>query len=235
MRTFRITIMSLMLLGLLTSCQTGKSSPKQTAEVIPEDLVRPKTEIAMINAKLGIAYLEQNDVQRAKQKLLMALDQGPGIPEPWYSMGYFLETTGNMAEANKYYLKAIQIAPKRGDTHNNYGTFLCHSGQYQASIKHFMIAATTMDYLDPAAAYENAGLCAMKMHAYQQAAGYFQQALLKDPARTSSLLKLAEVDIKLDKREHAKEMLRQYAIVESPTPEYETLKHQLAGNDKKTG
>jgi type IV pilus assembly protein PilF len=226
MRIFKI-IIALILMNMLVSCHSNKSSEKTPP--IEEDVVKPKSEIAIINSKLGIAYLEQKDVQRAKQKLLLALEQGPGIPEPWYSMGYFLESTGNSAEASKHYLKAIEVAPKRGDAHNNYGTFLCRAGQYQASVKQFMIAANTMDYLDPAAAYENAGLCSMKMRAYSQAAGYFQQALLKDPARTSSLLKLAEADIKLDRLAHAKEMLREYALVADPTPEYQALNQQLTG------
>lgn len=198
--------------------------------------LRPKWEIAKINAQLGMAYLEQKNVQRAKQKLLMALQQGPNIPEPWYSMAYFLEATGNKAEASKYYLKAVELAPQRGDVQNNYGTFLCRSGRYQESIKHFMLAAKTEDYLDPAAAYENAGMCSMKMEAYSQAATFFNQALLKDPARTFSLLKLAEVDLKMKKYKEAKEMLVQYSYVASPSDEYNRLSKQLTKETaKQTG
>jgi type IV pilus assembly protein PilF len=142
-------------------------------------------------------------------------------------MAYFLEATGN-EEASKYYLKAVEVAPGRGDAQNNYGTFLCRAGRYQESIKHFMLAAKSPEYLDPAAAYENAGMCAMKMNSNQQAEGYFKQALLKDPARTLSLLKLAEVDIKLGHIENTKKMLNQFALVAEPTPESEALHQQIA-------
>ena len=146
-----------------------------------------------------MAYLEQKNVQRAKQKLLLALAQGPDIPEPWYSMAYFLEATGNPIEAQKYYLKAMQVAPNRGDAKNNYGTFLCRSGKYQESVKYFINAANSSNYLDPASAYENAGLCSMKGANYKQAHQYFKQALLKDPGRSLSQLKLAEVDKLIEK------------------------------------
>ncbi|HTM64133.1 MAG TPA: type IV pilus biogenesis/stability protein PilW [Gammaproteobacteria bacterium] len=191
-----------------------------------------KIETAKINAQLGIAYLEKKNVQRAKQKLLLALQQAPNIPEPWYSMAYFLEATGNTDEARKYYMKSLQVAPGRGDVENNYGTFLCRSGHYQESIKHFMLATRAPDYLDPAAAYENAGICSMKIKAYSQASFYFSQALLKDPARNLSLLKLAEVDIKLKKFKAARQLLNQFTLVSQPTPEYASIIEQLNNADR---
>ncbi len=152
-----------------------------------------KIHTAKINAQLGIAYLERNDVQRAKQKLLLALDQAPNIPEPWYSMGYFLEATGNTQEAGKYYLKAIQLAPRQGEAKNNYGTYLCRTGRYQASIQQFLLAVQDPNYINPAAAYENAGLCALKIPDKAHARIYFEQALSRDSTRSLSRRKLAEL------------------------------------------
>lgn len=239
MLNFKKIITVFMLTGVLAACQTAQVKKDNASENNNSDQsdqlsmnddtpLRPKSDIAKINAELGIAYLEHKNVQRAKQKLLMALEQGPNIPEPWYSMGYFMEATGNREEANKYYLKSVQIAPARGDAQNNYGTFLCRSGHYQESIKHFMLAVNSPSYLDPAAAYENAGLCSMKMGSYKQAAGYFNQALLKDPARTTSLLKLAETNAKLGNFKLAGETLRQYELVAEPTHESEKLKAQIS-------
>jgi type IV pilus assembly protein PilF len=217
-----------MSIATLTGCKTTRSTSEDPTAGTDQEKPRPKTETAKINAQLGIAYLEEKNVQRAKQKLLLALQQGPDMPETWYSMAYFLEATGNTDEARKYYLKSVAIDPKRGDAQNNYGTFLCRSGQYQESIKHFMLAANSPEYLDPAAAYENAGLCAMKNNSYKQAAGYFNQALLKDPARTISLLKTAEADVKMGNYKEAKAMLMQYALVSPATPESENLQLIIA-------
>lgn len=221
----KILIFSLTIL-LIASCKTTQSSSDGDADNT-RNTEQTRINTAKINAQLGLAYLEQKNVQRAKQKLLLALRQNPDIPETWYSMAYFLEATGNKDEARKYYLKSVEIAPARGDAQNNYGTFLCRSGQYRESIKHFMLAAKAPEYLDPAAAYENAGLCSMEMKSYKQAVVYFNQALLKDPARTLSLLKLAEVDIKLGKYKDAREMLRQYSYVASPTQESIALTKEI--------
>lgn len=153
-----------------------------------------KIKTAKINAQLGIAYLERHNLQRSKQKLLLALEQGPNIPEPWYSMAYFLEATGNKDDASIYYQKAISVAPTRGDAQNNYGTFLCRSGEYRAAVEHFMLAVKDPTYLDPADAYENAGLCALKIPDKAMASKYFSQALQQDPSRTVSERKLRDLN-----------------------------------------
>jgi len=152
-----------------------------------------KIATAKINTQLGMAYLERQEVQRAKQKLLIALDEAPTIPETWYSMAYFLESTGNNEEAGKYYLKAVELAPKRGDVQNNYGTYLCRKGEYKNSIQHFLLATKDPEYLDIGSAYENAGLCAMKSSNKKLATHYFTLALMQDPNRPVSTAQLAKL------------------------------------------
>lgn len=180
------TIMVIGLISLLSACAT--TNPAKTAEQ------EQKAKTAKINAQLGIAYLERHNLQRAKQKLLLSLEQGPNIPEPWYSMAYYLEATGNKDDASIYYQKAISIAPSRGDAQNNYGTFLCRNGDYRGAVEHFMLAVKDPMYLDPADAYENAGLCALKIPDQKMAAKYFAQAITQDPSRTVSERKLKELN-----------------------------------------
>ncbi len=251
MRLIIKTSVLMLMLCFVTSCKTTPNETNSTvsASVNGEEIANSddsvstdatstaskgpaKNEAAKINAQLGMAYLEQKNVQRAKMKLLLALSQGPGIPEPWYSMAYFLEATGDNEEAAKYYLKAVTLAPERGDTQNNYGTFLCRQGRYAESIKHFLLAAKAQNYLDPAAAYENAGLCSMKSASYKQAANYFKQAIQKDPGRNLSLLKLVEANVKLGHYKEAKTFMVQYQIVAAPTPESEKLMSEIK---RKTG
>ncbi|MFZ2315050.1 MAG: type IV pilus biogenesis/stability protein PilW [Gammaproteobacteria bacterium] len=170
-------------ISLLTACFTNKAVVNEENERV--------IKVAKINVQLGMAYLENNNIQRAKQKLLLALRQGPTLPETWFTMAYFLEATGDKEQAGVYYLKAISVAPQRGDAQNNYGTFLCRSGEYKASVHHFMLAVKDPDYLDVAGAYENAGLCALKIPNKQLAKQYFQMAVRQDPKRSAQLMRLA--------------------------------------------
>lgn len=183
----RWKIILIALLVNLAACSTNKYSADN------EEMKR-KINTGKINAQLGIAYLEKNDVQRAKQKLLLALEQAPSIPETWYSMAYFLETTGDKHEAEKHYLKAIALAPSQGEAKNNYGTFLCRTGHYQAAIQQFLLAAHDHNYINPAAAYENAGLCALRIPDQKKARYYFQQALKRDSSRLLSSQKLGSMN-----------------------------------------
>jgi type IV pilus assembly protein PilF len=149
---------------------------------------------AKVNAQLGMAYLERRDIQRAKQKLLLALKQGPNVAEVVYSMAYFQEATGNTEKAQAFYLQAIKVDPTRGEAQNNYGTFLCRAGKYSESIQHFNLAAQDPNYLNPSSAYENAGLCAMKIPDKKQASQYFQRALNENPNLPVASRKLAELN-----------------------------------------
>jgi type IV pilus assembly protein PilF len=186
---FQIKFLFLLFISyFLLSCS---STPKSSNEKMSEN---QNIETAKINTQLGIAYLDQGNVFRAKQKLLLALDEAPQIPETWYSMAYFYETTGNNKLANKYYLKSVEIAPKRGDVQNNYGTYLCRVGDYKESIQHFLLAAQDTNYLDTASAYENAGLCALKIPNRHQAIAYFKRAIAEDPNRTMAVNELAKLE-----------------------------------------
>jgi type IV pilus assembly protein PilF len=217
---FKIShIMTLVILVMnLTACQSTQPPT--------EDEVK-KTSAAKINDQLGIVYLERHDMQRAKQKFLLALDQAPNIPEPWYSMAYYLESTGNREQAKKYYLKAVEIAPERGDVLNNYGTFLCRSGDYRGAVNHFLKAAQDTKYLDVSAAYENAGLCSLKIPNHVEAVKYFEKALAEDPNRPVSLLELAELNYTQGNYSKSRKQLDQFLKQSQPSMQSYLLEQKL--------
>lgn len=165
----------LLLMCFIVGCSTTKSSDNLSDE--------KNKRTAKINTELGMTYFQQHNLTRAKQKLLLALEEDPTLPEAWYSMGYLLESTGQKAEAGIYYKKATELAPGRGDAQNNLGTYLCRMGDYKGAVTHFVMATQDRNYLDIAAAYENAGLCALKIPDKQLATVYFQKALEQDNNR----------------------------------------------------
>src|SRR5207248_325221 len=114
---------------------------------------------AKTNARLGLVYLQKGLYPASKERLLTSIQEDPKIAAGWYSMAYYLEKTGNLQQAEKYYRKAIEVEPHSGAALNNYGTFLCRTHQYQAAIAEFIKAAHERTYLDSAGAYENAGTC----------------------------------------------------------------------------
>jgi type IV pilus assembly protein PilF len=118
---------------------------------------------ATVNTKLALAYLANGDVERAKQKILLAQQQAPNNPVIWGATGYFEERTGDAVAARAAYQHALQLAPKSGEAHNNYGAFLCRQSEYRAAVDQFLIAVADPQYLQVAAAYQNAAKCAAKI------------------------------------------------------------------------
>jgi len=151
-------------------------------------------EAAGINVQLGVAYLQQGNTARAKVKLVQALKQAPNWPPALDAMGLFLAKIGNMNEAEKYHLRALSIAPKDSDVQNNYGTFLCRAGRLKQAEQHFLLAARNPDYLHSAEAYENAGLCALKIPDKKKAKTYFEEALVHEPNRESTRIELERLN-----------------------------------------
>jgi len=213
----RIIVLTLLSVNLI-ACQALQT---------PDPAEGKKISAAKINDRLGIAYLDRHDIQRAKQKFLLALELAPNIPEPWYSMGYFLESTGNKEQARKYYLKAIKISPQRGDALNNYGTFLCRAGDYEGAIAYFMKATKDPQYLERASAFENAGLCSLKLPQAKGAMAYFKRALEEDPSRPASLMELAQLNYKEGNYKSARHTLDQYLQLLPPSMQSYQLEKKI--------
>jgi len=186
MRSLVILVFAtVMMLSGCTSSQISKSSSA------PKVTNNPKA--SEYNVQLGVGYLRQGNYERAKEKLLLALQQNPQSSSANSAMGYFLEKTGDYSQAEDYYKQAISLAAEPGAAENNYGTFLCRRGRYQEAQEAFLKAATDPKYLKPANAYENAGLCALLIPDQKQAILYFQEALQKNPNMPNSILQLGQL------------------------------------------
>lgn len=207
---------------LLASCHTITNYSKAEQEENERNISTAK-----INVELGMAYLAQNNLLRAKRKFSQAVLKAPHIPEPWYAMAYFFENSGEYERANNYYLKAIALAPERGDSHNNYGTFLCRQKKYHAAIDQFMLAVKDENYLDPSAAYENAGLCAAKIPDRKLAAKFLERSLLQNPNRPNAHYQLAAIYYHQGHFKAAEASMMQYAKIAPHNDQTLLLRSQI--------
>jgi len=142
---------------------------------------------AKYNIQLGLAYLKQGDVERAKLKLNKAIEQDPKLPEAYTAMAYFQMLAGNMGIAEDYYKKAVSLAPANGETHNIYGGFLCVESRYKEAEQEYLKAVADPHYVAVGQAYENAGWCALSAKDNAKAIYYFRQAVKNDPNRSGLL------------------------------------------------
>ncbi len=140
---------------------------------------------AKINVQLGLAYLDKNQMALAKKHFLQAKNEAPDESMVWSGMGYFLERTGDLAQAELHYQRAIELGSVKGPALNNYGAFLCRQKRYTEALSTFEKAATDPNYLQPALAYVNARACSLKIPNKHLANIYLQKAFAKDPGGTN--------------------------------------------------
>lgn len=199
-----LALISITLFGL-TACAKKTDMPFDS-----------KTASSM-NVELGFAYLEKKDTKDAKRKLMDALEENANNPATWYGLGYYNEVTGSLAEAEKDYRHAISLDAQLGESHNNYGTFLCRHGKYDAAINEFLKATTCPNYLESDAAFENAALCAQLIPDQARALTYFTRAWQNNPNRPVTLYQLAKLNYQQHHYKAANDYYQQYTRHAIPT------------------
>lgn len=165
----------------LTGCITVTESDNS-------DLKSDPVEMAESRIALGLGYLENGSMIKARENLEKAMQHAPHYYRSQLSMAHYFETVGETDSARDTYRAALRDHPKNGNVLNNYGTFLCKHGEYQQADKYFNRAVEQPYYYLISASYENAAFCSLKSGDPEKAAYYFKRAVDHDPTRVRSLL-----------------------------------------------
>ena len=191
----------------------------ETEKLLPRDagIATPDYHrAALVNVELGLGYLSQGQVARAKTKLTHALKLAPKISETHAAMAYFLEMIGEFKDAERAHKKALGFSG-RGAVYNNYGAFLCRRGRLKEADEAFKVAIADKEYARTAEVYENAGLCALKWPDERKATEYLTIAVRRDPSRASAFLELAALSLKQEKFDETQEWLGRYQAIAEPS------------------
>lgn len=167
---------------------------------------------------LGLQYLEQGNMARAKANLDKALKYKPELPEVQYGLGYYYQRVNEAKLAEQYYRKALSLNGKNGKAHNVYGAFLCEQGRYEDAEEHFMDALEARDYDQQAPTLENAGTCALKAGDEARAEVHFRRALSYNPAQARALLELGSLEFERGDAVKARDFLKRYLADNRHTP-----------------
>ncbi|MCW6014146.1 type IV pilus biogenesis/stability protein PilW [Serratia marcescens] len=188
--------------GLLAGC--SGSAPEKEAQV---------SEAGQTRLQLGLEYLQQGDMNAARQNLEKALDAAPQDYRTQLGMALYAQRSGENAEAEQRYRQALKLAPGNGTVLNNYGAFLCGLGQYVPAQQQFSAAALAPDYGQVADSLENAGYCFLKAGQNDEARTLLSRALKVDPDKGAPLLAEAEKQFGEGKRAQSQLLLDVYQHV----------------------
>lgn len=226
---FKILVITGVLAIGLCSCSTTErlaekkqenSDVPQLAAVSGADAQSAKPDLkkaALINVELGLGYLGQGQVARAKNKLTHAVKIAPELPETHSAMAHFLEMVGENGDAEKEHKKAIKQASNKGAFYNNYAVFLCRQKRYKEADNTFQEALNDKEYDHSAEVYENAGVCALKWPDVEKARTYLEAAVRRDPTRTNAMLELASLNLNQGELQKVSELLGKYKSVAEPS------------------
>jgi type IV pilus assembly protein PilF len=179
----RLLAATLPALLLLAACSTPNS--KMRAE--------KQHDAAAYNVQLGIAYMNQGDLERAKDKLDRAATQDPDNADVHSARATLYARLGQADKADEEFRTALRLAPHDPRMVNNYAVYLCQNGRTDEGVKRFLEAARNPLYATPEVAYTNAGVCLHSAKRYEDARTNFQHALQVRPNFAEGQYQLANL------------------------------------------
>lgn len=152
---------------------------------------RKDKDAASYNTQLGVEYMRQGDLARAKDKLDRAVSEDPQSPDAHSARAMLFERMGERSKADAEFHAALRLAPHDPQVINSYAVYLCSSGRTDEGVKNFLEAAHNPLYRTPEAAYANAGVCQRAAKRDDEAAVNFSRALQQRPDYAEAAFQLA--------------------------------------------
>lgn len=180
-----------------------------------------RQDAAQIRVELGQRYMEQGKLELALDNLQKALQYDDNYANAHTVIAVLYERIGNTEQAGKHYARAVELAPKSGDTNNNYGQFLCAEGKYDEAQKYYAQAMRDPFYKTPAVVYANAGICLVDHGGglrLDEAETDFRRALEVDPKNPLALFYLARVEYSKNDYFHARAFIQRFEALGHPDP-----------------
>jgi len=193
-------------------------SPEAEAQVVrPADPRRR----AKIHTELAGAYYQAGNMKVALEEASIAIESDADYIEAYSMRGLIYAKLKENAKAEEDFRRALKVGPNNPDINNNYGWFLCDTGQPRQSIQYFLNALKDPLYATPEVAYTNAGKCATKAGDLEGAQGYLLNALrVSHNAAPDTRYELANVFYLRGNLDESKIYLNEaIKAMEPPTPE----------------
>lgn len=195
-------VMALAFVLLATSCNrltfvkpdTGRKGFDRTAPEVSVGATQRSRDVEAARAHLQLSKVRllHGDYSAAENEARQALKLDPTSVDANTLIAVAKERGGDVQGAGSYYQRAVDLAPGRGGPLNNYGTWLCTSGQPAASLVWFDRALADQAYVTPSAALANAGSCADQAGQGARAERDLRRAIQLDPNNAVALSTLAE-------------------------------------------
>lgn len=191
-RARRISLLLLLSL-VLAGCVT------ETSDSLKQNRDPRKAAKAYVDA--GMLYMQRNQMDDASRTLTRAYDINPDDPIVNNALALFFSIEGDHEQTEKFYKRALTLDPEFSQARNNYAAYLFQQGNHEKAIEHLERVTKDYRYDRRFAAFENLGLCYLRVGDRDKAEFAFDRALKLNPDQPQSLLEMAQ--LKLDKGQNA--------------------------------
>ncbi len=168
---------------------------------------------ASANVKLGVAYMQQGQLQAAKDKLERAEKQDPGNFEVHWAMASLSERLNLSDEAERHYQTAMRLSPDNSDIANTYAVFLCKTDKVDKALPLFDGVIRDQLYRTPWAAATNAGVCLRADKRNADAVAYLERALTLRKDYVPAVIEMADLQLSLGKGGLSRQIADQYLAI----------------------
>jgi len=199
------------LLMILGGCVTTKSPHLEQGNVAAD--------AAADNVQLAMAYMQEGNLQRAKEKLDRALQEDPANPNVHSVSALFYERINDPKKAESEIREALRLAPGDPGQVLFYGVYLCGQHRVDEGITKMLQVARNPLYRTPEAAYNNIGVCLVTAHRDEEAESAFKRALGARPDFAEAAYQLAALELAHGRALEARDLVQKFIGQYAATPE----------------
>jgi type IV pilus biogenesis/stability protein PilW len=180
---------------------------------------------AEVYYKLGVSYLNKNQLKDAYIKFQEAIKLNPRDKYSLNALGYISARFKEYDDSISYYKKAISIDPNYSEAMNNLGVTYLELENWDEAARYFRMALKNPLYSTPEKAYAGLGYALYKKGEYLEAEKILKEALTRDPESPQTIFALGLVYTGLGKIEDAIEMFNKTLDIQ---PNYIDVHWELA-------
>lgn len=196
LRTFAPALIAV----LLAAC-AGTAPPR---EVRTESDQSDAEKRARVRLELAGLYFGRGQAATALDEIKRALAAKPDLPEAYSLRGLVYGSMGENTLAEESFQRALQLAPRDGDTMHNFGWFLCQQRRWADADGQFTKALAQTNYREPVRTLLAQGVCHARAGRWPEAERTLARAYELDPGNPFTAYNLSDVLLQRGELERAR-------------------------------
>lgn len=221
---------------VLAGCATVPSAPtavQATSEMTTSGSVGDPRTRAKLHTELASLYFQDNNITVALEELQIAIQADATYAPAYNVLGLIHFFMREIDPAARAFEQAHRLAEGDPEINNNYGWFLCQTGNPKRAIELFARAIRNPLYQTPERAFFNAGQCHFQTGDLVAAEDNLRKSIRLSARNPQALFLLAKITYGQGKLAESRSHLQEAMRLAEPGPEVLALAirlHEQAGD-----